>query len=60
MNKTLLYIAAAALGTVALGACDDDLAYPPCPDLQPAHSPFLALAFPSTGAYDLCNTKDLS
>ena len=29
MNKTLLYIAAAALGTVALGACDDDLAYPP-------------------------------
>ncbi len=29
MNKKLIYIAAAALGTAALAACDDDFAYPP-------------------------------
>ncbi len=29
MKKTLLYIAAAALGATALGACDDDMALPP-------------------------------
>jgi hypothetical protein len=31
---------------------------PPVP--QPTHSRFLALAFPYTGAYDLCKTKGLS
>ena len=29
MKKSLLYIAAAALSSVALGACDDDMALPP-------------------------------
>ncbi len=29
MKKSLLYIAAAALGSVALGACDNDMALPP-------------------------------
>jgi hypothetical protein len=32
----------------------------PCPAPQPTHSHFLALAFPYTGAYDLCKTKGLS
>lgn len=29
MNEKLIYIAAAALGTAALAACDDDFTYPP-------------------------------
>ena len=29
----------------------------PCPAPLPTHSRFLALAFPSTGAYKVCNTK---
>jgi hypothetical protein len=32
----------------------------PYPAPQPTNSYFLALAFPSTGAYNLCKTKDLS
>ena len=32
----------------------------PCPAPQRTHSCFLALAFPCTGAYDLCKTKGLS
>jgi hypothetical protein len=32
----------------------------PHPAPQPSHSPFLALAFPCAGAYDLHNTKGLS
>ena len=32
----------------------------PCPAPQPTHSYFLALAFPCTGAYNLCKTKGLS
>jgi hypothetical protein len=32
----------------------------PCPVPQPTHSHFLALVFPCTGAYNLCNTKGLS
>ena len=34
----------------------------PCPrsSPKPNHSRFLALAFPRTGAYDLCRTKGLS
>jgi hypothetical protein len=31
----------------------------PCPAPQPTHSCFLALAFPCTGAYDLCKSKGL-
>ena len=30
---------------------------PPPPPPQPTHSCFLALAFPCTGAYQVCNTK---
>ena len=33
---------------------------PPPPAPQPTHSCFLALAFPYTGAYNLCKTKGLS
>jgi hypothetical protein len=29
----------------------------PCPAPLPTHSRFLALAFPCTGAYKVCNTK---
>jgi hypothetical protein len=32
----------------------------PRPAPQPTYSPFLALAFPHKGAYDLCKTKGLS
>jgi hypothetical protein len=32
----------------------------PCPAPQPTQSRFLALAFPCTGAYNLCKTKGLS
>jgi hypothetical protein len=28
--------------------------YPPTPNPLPTHSPFLALAFPCTGAYKVC------
>jgi hypothetical protein len=31
----------------------------PCPASQPTHSHLLALSFPCTGVYDLCNTKCL-
>ena len=34
--------------------------YFPHPAPQPTHSHFLALAFPCTGAYDLCKAKGLS
>ena len=30
---------------------------PPRPALPPTHSHFLALAFPCTGAYKVCNTN---
>jgi hypothetical protein len=33
---------------------------PPSPAPQPTHSHFLTLAFPCTGAYNLCKTKGLS
>jgi hypothetical protein len=33
------------------------LPYPPCPNLLPTHTYFLALAFPCTGAYKVCKTK---
>jgi hypothetical protein len=31
--------------------------YPPTPNPLPTHSPFLALAFPCTGAYTVCKSK---
>ena len=34
--------------------------YPPTPTPLPTHSPFLALAFPCTGAYKVCQWASLS
>jgi hypothetical protein len=31
--------------------------YPPTPTPLPTHSPFLALAFPCTGAYKVCKSN---
>jgi hypothetical protein len=36
---------------------ESSLYHPPNPAPLPTHSCFLALAFPCTGAYEVCNTK---